>query len=340
MATFWGIHNDALGRELVDEGFVSVGWDAIGDLRRLGNDRTAIKAAVASNDPDAKPGAIPVVAGVLARFAFEMQQGDIVIAPYKPDSTINFGRVSGPYEFHPEVEQHMHRRRVTWLRTGVPRAQFSQAALYEIGAFITLFKVARHRDEFERFLATGGSAVPEHVDTATDDELVRHAAEAPNADRIEQHTRDFVTKTLLSGISHREFEEFTADLLRTLGYQTRVTPYSTDGGVDVIAHRDPLGLEPPIIKVQCKHTAAGQGRPEVQQLIGTLSSTELGLFVSLGAYSKDARDLERERHNLRLFDGAEVTRLTIDHYAELPSRWRRLMPLRPVLVVDLDPQAG
>ena len=58
-----------------------------------------------------------------------------------------------------------------------------------------------------------------------------------------------MTKTLLSGISHREFEEFTADLLRTLGYQTRATPYSTDGGVDVIAHRDPLGLEPPIIKV-------------------------------------------------------------------------------------------
>ena len=128
--TFWGIHNDALGRELVDEGFVSVGWDAIGDLRRLGNDRTAIKAAVASSYPDAKPGAIPVVAGVLARFAFEMQQGDIVIAPYKPDSTINFGRVSGPYEFHPEVEQHLHRRRaVSYTHLDVYKRQELESSL-------------------------------------------------------------------------------------------------------------------------------------------------------------------------------------------------------------------
>lgn len=340
MTTMWGIHNDALGHELVDQGFISVGWDAIGDLRQIGDDRERVKAALAVAYPEAKPGAIPVWGGILFRFAFEMAEGDSVVAPYKPDSTINLGIVAGPYEYHPEVEQHRHRRRVTWRKTGIPRAQFSQPALYEIGSALTLFKVAQHRDEFERYLASGSSERVSPSPTVPDEALVQGATEAPNADRIEQHTRDFVTQTLFADLSHREFEEFTADLLKALGYQTRVTPYSNDGGIDVIAHRDPLGLEPPIIKVQCKHTTRSHGRPDVQQLIGTLASNEFGLFVTLGGYSKEARDLERERQNLRLFDGSDVTRLTLEHYGELPARWRKVLPLRSVLVVDQDPAGG
>lgn len=216
------------------------------------------------------------------------------------------------------------------------RAQFSQAALYELGAFITLFKITRHRDEFERFAGPGQPLKAAAAASEQDEDLVTRAADAPNADRIEQHTRDFVTRTLLTELSHREFEEFTADLLKALGYQTRVTPYISDGGIDVIAHRDPLGLEPPIIKVQCKHTSGTHGRPDIQRLIGTLAPNELGLFVTLGAYSKEAREVERERQNLRLFDGPDVTRLTLEHYADLPPRWRKVVPLRSVLVVDQD----
>ncbi|MBP7507781.1 MAG: restriction endonuclease [Prolixibacteraceae bacterium] len=37
-----------------------------------------------------------------------------------------------------------------------------------------------------------------------------------------------------------------------LGYRTRVTPEGPDGGVGIIAYKDELGLEPPIIKVQVK----------------------------------------------------------------------------------------
>lgn len=37
-------------------------------------------------------------------------------------------------------------------------------------------------------------------------------------------------------------------------YRTRVSPEGPDGGVDIIAHKDELGFEPPIIKVQVKST--------------------------------------------------------------------------------------
>ncbi len=342
MNTMWGIHNDTLGAELVEKGFVSVGWEEIPDLRSIGANRSVLKDLVQRTYPGIKPGAIPVWAGILYRFAFEMKEGDLVVAPYKADSTLNFGVVQGPYEHHKDVTKHPHRRRVQWKQTGVPRGLFPQAALYEIGSALTLFQVRKHDAVFRQFLAASSEEIFEKSLTPASlstDETVSTFEDEPNADRIEQHTRDFIVKVLLRELSHEEFEHFTADLLRAMGYQARVTPFSADGGVDVIAHKDPLGLEPPLIKVQCKHSSSTQGRPDVQRLIGTLSTGEVGLFVTLGSFSKDAADLERERQNLRLFGGADITRLALEHYEQLPSRWRQLLPLRSLLVVDRSPES-
>ena len=154
------------------------------------------------------------------------------------------------------------------------------------------------------------------------------------ASRIEQHTRDFVLHQLHQGLTHQQFEEFTADLLRALGYQARVTRFTQDGGVDVIAHHDPLGLEPPLIKVQCKHQTGSIGGPAVQQLVGTLGAGELSLFVTLGTYSQDAKAIERQRSGLRLLGGEDVVDLVLGHYDALPEWVRTLIPLTRVLVVD------
>ncbi len=337
----WGIHNDALGTELVEEGFISIGWEPVHDLRAIGDDMSAMKSAVHAAYPSAKAGAIPVWAGVLRRFAFDMAEGDFVVAPYKADSTLNFGVVAGPYEYHPDIDLHPHRRRVTWLKTGVPRSLFPQDALYEIGSALTLFQIRKHDSVFRRYLNSASdegfeTTLPAASTPSTDAATEQSVADEPNADRIDQHTRDFIARVLLTDLSDREFEEFTADLLRAMGYQARVTPYSQDGGIDVIAHTDPLGIQPPIIKVQCKHSAGTRGRPDVQQLIGTLAHNEAGLFVTLGSFSADAIALERERQNLRLFSGAEVTSLILQHYDDLPRQWRARLPLRRVLVVDRE----
>jgi restriction system protein len=343
LSNMWGIHNDALGAELFEEGFISIGWEEMPDLRTVGDDRARMKEAVAAAYPSAKAGAIPIWAGVMLRFAFEMQLGDVVVAPYRADSTLNFGVVDGQYEYHEELNRHPHRRRVRWMRTGVARALFPQTVLYEVGSAVTLFQVRTSAETFRKFLASESDANFAEAATREVPEVenaVAWAADEPNADRIDQYSRDFVAQTLLTELSHEEFEHFIADLLRTLGYQARVTPYVADGGIDVVAHRDPLGLEPPIIKVQCKHTTSTQSRPDVQRLIGTLSAGEFGLFVSLGGYSKDALDLERERQNLRLFTGTNITELTLANYNALPPQWRGRLPLRRVLVVDRAPEAS
>lgn len=159
MTVTWGIHNDRIpAAELVSEQFISIGWDDIGDIREIGNDQTALKAALADTNRGAKPGAIPVWAGVLRRFAFEMNEGDLVIAPSKQKPVFNIGRVSGPYEYHSEVAEHRHRRPVEWLVLEAPRVAFTQGALYELGSAMTLFQVTKHVGEFLRVVESG---VPE-----------------------------------------------------------------------------------------------------------------------------------------------------------------------------------
>lgn len=74
-----------------------------------------------------------------------------------------------------------------------------------------------------------------------------------------------------------------------MGYNARVTQKSADGGIDVIAHKDKLGLEPPIIKVQCKSTTGRVNEKEIRELLGTLADGEFGLIVTLGSFAREAK---------------------------------------------------
>lgn len=351
--TVWGIHNDHPDLDLIGNGFISVGWAEIGDLNAIGPDKDALKALVAQAYPTAKPGAIPVWAGILFRFAFEMQVGDLVIYPYRPDSTLSFGRIESDYYFEPGAQLHPNRRKVAWSKTGVPRAQFSKSARYEVGSAVTLFRVKTHKAEFVSFVegapaggtnGAGGALSPAttHAASVPPDEAAAQAEDEPNAERIETYTRDFIIEALLKELEGFRFEYFVAHLLEAMGYRTQVTQAVGDGGFDIVAHRDPLGLEPPIIKVQCKRTVAGIGAPDVQKLTGTLApgGSELGLFVTLGAYSKDAQHLGRTRQDLRLVNGNELVDLIFEHYESFNPEWKRLLPLRRVYVVDREPEAS
>jgi restriction system protein len=336
----WGIHNDHPELGLVEAGFVSVGWDELGDLAVLDGNRDAFKFALRKAYPEYKEGAVPVAAGVLYRFVHEMKVGDLVLYPYKPDSTLAFGRITGDYRCEPSADLHRHRRDVEWLDSGVPRQKFSQAALYEIGSAVTLFNVKRHANEFLAHLGAEPSDDVAAPQAPSDETEV--AEDEPNATRIEEWTRDYIIQTLMHELSGHDFEHFIAELLQAMGYKTRVTTASGDGGIDVVAHKDPLGLEPPIVKVQCKRTLTTQGGPHVQQLTGALApgGNELGLFVALGAFSADARHIERTRQDLRLLSGPDLVDLIFTHYERMAPAWQRLLPMRRVYVVDHDPEMG
>ena len=244
--------------------------------------------------------------------------GDIVVYPSKPDRLIHIGIVEGGYTYKPEaVGQYPHRRAVRWVNS-LPRTSFSQSALYEIGSAISLFQVTSHADEFRAAMA-GTATTPEDVDEETVEEVSTH---------MEETTEDFIIKRLKTKLNPYEFEKFVAHLLTCMGYHARVTQQSSDGGIDVIAHKDELGFEPPLIKVQCKQTLEQVGRPKVQELHGAVEQGEHGLFVTLGAFSHDARIFERSKPNLRLIDGNALIELMYTHYEKFDPRYKMLLPLK------------
>lgn len=161
MPNMWAIRNDALDQELLDEGFISLGWDEIPDLHGVGRDREQIKKLLSDAYPDAKVGAVPIWAGILFRFAFDFAVGDFVVAPYRGDGTLNFGRVIGDYYYDAEVHVHRHRRRVEWLRTGASRSEFPPAVRNELGSIMTLFKIEKNVDQLRRFIESGAVDQPE-----------------------------------------------------------------------------------------------------------------------------------------------------------------------------------
>lgn len=328
----WGIHMGAkVGSAPIDNNYVGIGWKQLGDLTQHSNSRENLKDALANTIPELKKGAIPQNAGVLFRFVNEIKRDDIVVYPSK-DRMVNIGKITSDYTYVAnDPHNYTNHRKVEWLGA-FERSEFSQSALNEIGSALTLFSVKSHAEEFLKRvgLESGKGQIPNEEDVADDDSITESISH-----QAEQTTEDFIIKQLHAKLDGYEFEHFIAHILECMGYKTRVSSKSGDGGVDVIAHSDELGFEPPIIKVQCKKSIFSNGEPEVNQLLGSLGEGEYGLFVNLGSYSRPARLLERNKPKLRLIDGEELVELILEHYENLSPKYRSILPLKQIYVADL-----
>eukprot|EP01037_Dinobryon_pediforme_P017927 gene17927-18161_t len=327
-----------VGDDPVENGWVYIGWPRLGDILKIPATREAYKEALARFYPEKKPGAIPVDAGTLLRFAHEIQAGDVLVYPSKHNRMVNIGRANGKrgYEATPDngEEDLPNWLGVDWLGH-YPREEFRQAALNEIGSFITLFAV---RNNGAEFLNKVGLEITRVTPTNQADE-----APLPDDDEVTQTTSqvaeesaaDFIIRRLHKGVTGYEFEPFVAHLMECMGYTARVTKKSADGGVDVIAHTDPMGFQPPIIKIQCKRQITPVGEPLVSQLLGTLGKGEFALFVTLGSYTASARARERNTPSLRLVDGEQLVEMIQAAYPKISPRYRRILPLKQIYVPDL-----
>jgi len=240
----WGIHAGKSGN--ADELFlkqnrIAVGWSKVSDLSKIPPNREAFKERVAEAFPAMAEGAIPGSGGQLFRFMHELKQGDLIAYPCKRTRRIHFGRVEGDYVYDPATEPgYPHTRPVKWLRD-LPREHFSQGALYEIGSALSFFLLKNFADEFRSAIDGKTGAAP-----VQQDETVTTVSK-----EIAETTEDFIRKRLSQELKGLPFEEFIQHLLECMGYKTRMTQ-TNEASVDLIAHRDPLGVEPPIIKVQVK----------------------------------------------------------------------------------------
>ena len=135
-------------------------------------------------------------------------------------------------------------------------------------------------------------------------------------------------KDRMSQLGWEDMERLVAGMLKAMGYCARVTPKGPDGGRDVVASPDALGLESPRIVAEVKHRKGAMGAPAVRSFIGGLRAGDRGLYVSTGGFTKEARyEADRANVPVRLLDLDSFVRHYVEIYGKARQRDQRHPPL-------------
>ena len=143
----------------------------------------------------------------------------------------------------------------------------------------------------------------------------------------------------LGAMNPYDFQELVADLLRAMGFHPAwVAPPGKDGGTDVIAYPDPLGTESPRLKVQVKRQQATVSVSGLRSFMAVLGDDDVGLFVSLGGFTRDAEAEARtqEKRRVTLADAQTLFDLWVEHYDRLSDEARRRLPIKPIYFLAPD----
>jgi len=164
--------------------------------------------------------------------------------------------------------------------------------------------------------------------------------EESSSDKEQEATIDEIEQIALEGLRNYiksknpyEFQDLAAALLRGMGYYTPfVAPTGKDGGVDIIAYRDPLGTVSPRIKVQVKHRDQSASVHEIRQLMGLLQKDgDVGIFISSGGFTPDSKTTARSSHvHVELIDLPRFIELWQEFYSKLSDEDKSMLPLTPI----------
>lgn len=111
------------------------------------------------------------------------------------------------------------------------------------------------------------------------------------------------SKEKIMEINPQDFEKQTQQLLEIMGYKTKLTPYTSDGGVDVIAEKDEIKYY-----VQCKHY--NKNNPvtasSVRELHGVASADNAKtIFVTTSYFTKESLSFGK-RVGMLMIDGVKL----------------------------------
>lgn len=188
--------------------------------------------------------------------------------------------------------------------------------------------MATASQKYKEWKLSRPSNVEEISDNTEENEGVRPSAYEQAVGLAREEIR-----TYINGMDGYTFQDLVAALLRAMSFHTPfVAPRGPDGGVDILAYRDPFGMQVPRIKVQVKHRNQKATVQEVRQLSGLLiKDGDTGLFVSSSGFTDDAIDAIRNapRHIEKL-DLDTLIDLWEEHYEKMDEDGQALLPLRRI----------
>ena len=141
--------------------------------------------------------------------------------------------------------------------------------------------------------------------------------------------RDYIYK-----MNPYEFQDLVAALLKAMGYYISfVASRGKDGGVDIIAYQDALGIKTPRVKVQVKHKPnTASPVDDIRKLLGIMQSqNDVGIVVSSGGFTSDAQNKARESHiHVELIDLERLVDLWTQFYPKMTDEDKNRLPLQSV----------
>jgi restriction system protein len=167
----------------------------------------------------------------------------------------------------------------------------------------------------------------------SDDTTLRPGREVNVTYEVAEEQAWSEVESFLAQMQPYEFQNLVAALLKGMGYHVAwIAPPGKDGGIDILAFSDPLGTQPPRIKVQVKRQQSTVSVDGLRSFLAVLSDDDVGIFVNTGGFTKDAMEEARTQANRRvtLVDLERLFELWIEHYDDLEDDARRRMPLKPI----------
>jgi restriction system protein len=166
----------------------------------------------------------------------------------------------------------------------------------------------------------------------TEDESIEHNQKVL-LNQYEESAYDGLRK-YVSEKNPYEFQDMVAAILKAMEYHISfIAAKGKDGGIDIVAYQDALGIKTPRIKVQVKHYPNGSVSPDaIRSLKGLLNpGEEIGLFVTSGSFTNESQRFARESNiHIKLIDGDEFINLWQQYYANLTDEDKNMLPLHPI----------
>lgn len=170
---------------------------------------------------------------------------------------------------------------------------------------------------------TEDTVVPE------DDREMEQVARRVTYEQALEQARSEIARHL-DEMGEYDFQKLVAELLKAVGYHILFfAPPGPDGGIDIIANRDPLGLSVPRLKVQVKHRLGKTAVDVARQMNGLLRAEgEIGLIVSSGGFTREVeREIRNTSHHLELMDQNRLVDLWERYYDKISEEGRTMLPL-------------
>lgn len=304
---------DWLNRELV-----GIGWD-FGATDIASMSREQIRSGYAIKHPNDSKNKLAAAVGQIYRFAHDMEQGSTVVM-YDPATRLyHIGTIAGPCKPATDIEEATFTRAVKWKQTA-QRDALTTSSKNSLGGIQTIFSIS---DEVVADLKSASKSETSSQPDETEDDAADDDARAATYDNGIELIKDRVNQ-----VGWEDMERLVAGLLKAMGYCARVTPKGPDGGRDVVASPDALGLESPRIVAEVKHRKGAMGAPAVRSFIGGLRAGDRGLYVSTGGFTKEARyEADRATIPIRLLDLDSFVRHYVEVYDKADEETRSILPL-------------